>query len=35
MRKYTHIDCFSGSGGIFTGLHAAGFETIVAIEYIR
>ncbi len=35
MRKYTHIDCFSGPGGICTGLHAAGFETIVAIEYIR
>ena len=26
---YTHIDCFSGPGGICTGLHAAGFETIV------
>ena len=35
MEKYTHIDCFSGPGGICTGLHAAGFETIVAIEYIR
>lgn len=32
---YTHIDCFSGSGGICTGLHAAGFETLVAIEYIK
>ena len=31
----THIDCFSGSGGICTGLHAAGFETKVAIEYIE
>ena len=30
----THIDCFSGPGGICTGLHAAGFETKVAIEYI-
>ena len=28
---YTHIDCFSGPGGICTGLHAAGFETKVAI----
>ncbi len=35
MRTYTHIDCFSGPGGICTGLHAAGFETLVAIEYIK
>lgn len=33
--KFTHIDCFSGPGGICTGLHAAGFETKVAIEYIK
>lgn len=33
--KYTHIDCFSGPGGICTGMHAAGFETKVAIEYIK
>lgn len=32
---YTHIDCFSGPGGICTGMHAAGFETKVAIEYIK
>lgn len=32
---YTHIDCFSGPGGICTGLHASGFETKVAIEYIK
>lgn len=31
----THIDCFSGPGGICTGLHAAGFETKVAIEFIE
>lgn len=31
----THIDCFSGPGGICTGMHAAGFDTKVAIEYIR
>lgn len=31
----THIDCFSGPGGICTGMHAAGFETLVAIEYIK
>ncbi|MDR1694911.1 MAG: hypothetical protein LBR70_06975 [Lactobacillaceae bacterium] len=33
--SYTHIDCFSGVGGICTGLHAAGFDTRVAIEYIK
>ena len=32
---YTHIDCFSGPGGICTGFHAAGFDTRVAIEYIK
>lgn len=32
---FTHIDCFSGPGGICTGLHAAGYETKVAIEYIK
>ena len=32
---YTHIDCFSGPGGICTGFHAAGFDTKVAIEYIK
>ncbi len=31
----THIDCFAGPGGICTGLHAAGMDTIVAIEYIQ
>ena len=31
----THIDCFSGPGGICTGFHAAGIRTLVAIEYIR
>ena len=35
MREYTHIDCFSGPGGFCTGLHAAGFKTLVAIEYIK
>lgn len=35
MHKITHIDCFSGPGGICTGLRAAGFETLVAIEYIK
>ena len=35
MKKYTHIDCFSGPGGICTGMHAAGFETKVAIEFIE
>lgn len=32
---FTHIDCFSGPGGFCTGLHAAGFKTLVAIEYIK
>ena len=32
---FTHIDCFSGPGGICTGFHAAGIETLVAIEYIK
>lgn len=34
-RHLTHIDCFAGPGGICTGLAAAGFETKVAIEYIK
>lgn len=33
--SFTHIDCFSGPGGICTGLCAAGFDTLVAIEYIQ
>ncbi len=32
---YTHIDCFSGPGGICTGFHAAGLDTRVAIEFIQ
>lgn len=32
---FTHIDCFSGPGGLGTGMHAAGFDTKVAIEYIK
>lgn len=31
----THIDCFAGPGGICTGFHAAGIDTLVAIEYIK
>lgn len=31
----THIDCFSGPGGICTGFHAAGLQTLVAIEYVE
>ena len=34
-RTITHIDCFAGPGGICTGLAAAGFDTKVAIEYIK
>ncbi|MDR0919398.1 MAG: DNA cytosine methyltransferase [Oscillospiraceae bacterium] len=32
---FTHIDCFSGPGGICTGFRAAGLKTCVAIEYIK
>ena len=32
---YTHIDCFSGPGGICTGMHAAGFDTKIAIAFIE
>lgn len=35
MKKWTHVDCFSGPGGICTGLHAAGLNTLVAIEYVQ
>lgn len=31
----THIDCFSGPGGFCTGLHASGFQTLVAVEHIK
>lgn len=34
-KTYTHIDCFAGPGGICTGLHAAGFRTLAAIEFIK
>lgn len=34
-KPMTHIDCFAGPGGICTGLAAAGFETKLAIEYIK
>ena len=33
--NFTHIDCFAGPGGICTGLHAAGYNTLVAIEYVK
>ena len=35
IKQYTHVDCFSGPGGICTGFHAAGLKTLVAIEYIK
>ncbi|MCM1451495.1 MAG: DNA cytosine methyltransferase [Clostridium sp.] len=34
-RHLTHIDCFAGPGGICTGLAAARFKTLVAIEYVK
>lgn len=35
VKMWTHLDCFSGPGGICTGFHAAGFDTKVAIEFIK
>ncbi len=34
-RKFTHVDCFAGPGGLCTGLHASGLQTLVAIEHIK
>ena len=34
-KHFTHIACFSGVGGICTGLHAAGFKTLLAIEKVK
>ena len=34
-RPITHIDCFAGPGGICTGLSAARYKTLVAIEYVK
>ena len=34
-RPLTHIDCFAGPGGICTGLSAARYNTLVAIEYVK
>lgn len=31
----THIDCFSGAGGICTGFKAAGIKTLIAIEKVE
>jgi DNA (cytosine-5)-methyltransferase 1 len=31
----THIDCFAGVGGVATGFHAAGIETVLAIEKVK
>jgi DNA (cytosine-5)-methyltransferase 1 len=35
MMKITHIDCFSGPGGICAGFRAAGIDTLVAIEHVK
>jgi len=32
--KLSHIDCFSGAGGICTGFRAVGINTKIAIEYV-
>lgn len=34
-KELTHIDCFSGPGGICTGMQAAGFNTLIAIEHVK
>ncbi|WP_299363927.1 DNA cytosine methyltransferase [Winogradskyella sp.] len=34
-KTITHIDCFSGPGGICTGFKAAGIETKIAIEKVE
>lgn len=34
QKKITHIDCFSGPGGICTGFKAAGIKTLLAIEKV-
>jgi len=34
-KPFTHIDCFAGPGGICTGLCAARFKTLVAIEMVE
>lgn len=34
-RPITHIDSFAGPGGICTGLSAARYQTLVAIEYVK
>jgi DNA (cytosine-5)-methyltransferase 1 len=34
-KLFTHIDCFSGVGGVATGFHAAGFSTLLAIEKVQ
>lgn len=34
-RSITHIDCFAGPGGICTGLAAARYKTLIAIEYVK
>lgn len=32
MRRYSHIELFSGAGGLALGLHEAGFDPIVLID---
>ncbi len=34
-KKITHIDCFSGPGGIAAGFRAAGIDTALAIEKVE
>lgn len=32
---FTHIDCFSGPGGICTGMHVAGFDQKLPLNILR
>lgn len=34
-KEITHIDLFSGVGGIATGMHAAGLKTLAAVEKVQ
>lgn len=34
-KQITHIDCFSGVGGVCTGFKAAGIKTVLAIEKVQ
>lgn len=35
INLYTHVDLFSGPGGICTGFKAAGIQTLLAVENVE